>query len=82
MIENSPFMSWLYHILSVQAASRLIGSIEIVVAIGLIASLKFPKIGAFAGTAATFIFLGTLSFMFTTPGVWKTVDMVFLFYSY
>ena len=78
MVENSPLMSWLYSIFSVQGASRLIGSIEIIVAIGLIASLKFPKVGAYAGMASTFIFLGTLSFLFTTPGTWKTVDGVYI----
>ncbi|MGE9266522.1 MAG: DUF417 family protein [Verrucomicrobiales bacterium] len=74
LIANHPGMSWMYAIMSEQMTSNLIGTVEIIIAIGLIASFWKPKIGVYAAIASTFVFLGTLSFLFTTPGVWKMVD--------
>ena len=33
LIANSPFMSWMYHLISVRTASQVIGVIEIAIAI-------------------------------------------------
>jgi len=68
LVASSPFTSWLYSVTSLQGASNLIGSIEIITAIALIAGLKFARVGFVAALAAAFTFLLTLSFLFTAPG--------------
>ena len=74
LVVNHPAMSWLYNVMSVQMVSGLIGTVEIIVAIGLIIGLKQPKVGYFSGIAASIIFIATLSFLITTPNTWKVSD--------
>lgn len=76
LVSNHPAMAWLYEVMSVQAVSNLIGAVEIVVAVGLLAGLKKPLVGYWSGIAAAGIFIATLSFLLTTPGVWKVTDGV------
>jgi len=68
LVASSPFTSWLYSVTSVQGASNFIGSIEILTALGLVAGLKFARVGLLAAIAAAFTFLLTFSFLFTAPG--------------
>jgi uncharacterized membrane protein YkgB len=68
LVSNSPFMGWLYSVLSVQGVSNLIGVTEIGTGL-LIASRRFSPIASALGSAiAVGIFTTTLSFLFTTPG--------------
>jgi reactive chlorine resistance protein C len=68
-IEHSPFMSWMYALFSVRSASALLGVVEITVGV-LIATRRFlPRISGLASFAAAAMFLITLSFLVTTPGV-------------
>ncbi|OBG93605.1 hypothetical protein A5698_18070 [Mycobacterium sp. E136] len=69
LIEHSPLMSWLYDIFSVTAVAYALGTAEIVAAV-LIALRPLSARATAAGSAmAIVLFLGTLSFLFTTPGV-------------
>jgi uncharacterized membrane protein YkgB len=71
LVANSPLMSWMYSVLSVRSASALIGSAELVIA-GLIAVRPLSAPLAAAGSAlAVGMFLTTLSFMASTPGVFE-----------
>ncbi len=71
LIANSPLMSWMYSVMSVQAASMLIGTVEIIAGL-LIATRPFaPKLSAIGSIIAIGIFLITLHFLLTTPGVWQ-----------
>ncbi len=74
LILNHFAMGWMYNFLSVQMVSNIIGTIEIIVAIGLIIGLKLPRVGFYSGVAATIIFAATLSFLLTTPNTWKVSD--------
>jgi uncharacterized membrane protein YkgB len=69
LIANSPIMSWLYSIFSVRTFAAVLGSLEIVAA--LLIALRFvsPRLSALGSAMAIGLFLGTLSFLFTTPGV-------------
>jgi reactive chlorine resistance protein C len=69
LIANSPIMSWLYNILSVRTFAAVLGSLEIVAA--LLIALRFvaPRLSALGSAMGILLFLGTLSFLFTTPGV-------------
>ena len=56
--------------------SNLIGAIEIIIALLLIFSAKFAVLRKYAGIGMIITFLVTLSYLFTTPGIWKIVDGV------
>lgn len=71
-------MGWLYDVMSVQAVSNLVGLSEILVAIGILLGLKYRKVAFYSGLAASDIFLTTLSFLFSTPGVWKVTDGILI----
>ena len=68
-VSNSPLMAWTYQLLSVRGLSSMIGLSEIVIA-GLIAvrpwSASLSSLGSLMSVG---MFLTTLSFLFTTPGV-------------
>lgn len=76
LVKNSFLMSWMYKITNVQGVSNLIGSMEIITAICLLLSFFWKKAGALGGILSVITFLATLSFLFTTPGVFSTVDGV------
>lgn len=68
-IAHSPFMSWLYQLTTVQGASIAIGVVELVIA-GMIAARRFlPAVSAAGSALAIFMFLTTISFLFTTPNI-------------
>jgi hypothetical protein len=70
-VANSPLMSWAYEVMSRRAFSAVIGVVEVVVAI-LIAARPFsPRACAVGSVLAVGMFLTTLSFLITTPGVWE-----------
>lgn len=68
-VANSPFLSWFYNIMSVDAFGRLNGSIELITAALLAAKPWYPKASVVGGMFASLFFVTTLSFMITTPGV-------------
>jgi len=71
LVANSPLMSWLYDLMSVQGFSNLLGTVEITV--GLMIALRpvSAKLSAIGSLATVPMFLGTLSFIFSTPG-WES----------
>lgn len=74
LVENHFAMGWMYKFMSVQQVSNLIGVFEVVTGIGLTLSFFNKKVAMCAGLASAFIFVTTLSFLFTTPGVFKQVE--------
>ena len=71
LVANSPLMSWAYSLFSIRAFSALLGITEIVIAL-LIAAQPLSARAALVGSAsAVGMFLTTLSFLLTTPGVWE-----------
>ena len=69
LIANSPVMSWLYHILTVRALAATLGTLEIIAAVLIALRVLSPRWSAVGSAMAILLFLGTLSFLFTTPGV-------------
>ena len=69
LVANSPLMSWLYTIFSVPTFSALLGVVEISVALLIAIKPVAPKLSAIGSAAAIGLFLATISFLFTTPGV-------------
>ena len=70
-VANSPLMSWVYGLMSVQGFSAMLGVVEVASAL-LIATRPFwPRASAVGSALAVGMFLTTLSFLVTTPGVWE-----------
>jgi reactive chlorine resistance protein C len=74
LVEHSPLMSWMYSFLGVNAISRVIGVTELVIAGLILARPWSPSLSAAGSLAAVGMFLITLSFLATTPGLWQWVD--------
>ena len=71
LVANSPLMSWVYGVMSVRTFSAVLGVIEIL--LGLLIALRpvAPKLSAFGSIGAIIMFLITLTFLLSTPGVWQ-----------
>src|SRR4029079_14073351 len=70
-VANSPLMSWVYGPLSVRGFSAMLGVVELTTA-SLISVRPFsPRASALGSALAVGMFLTTLSFLLTTPGVWE-----------
>jgi uncharacterized membrane protein YkgB len=72
LIEHSPLMSWMYHVFSVSTVARGLGTMEIVAAALIALRPLSPRASAAGSALAVLLFMGTLSFLFTTPGVVAT----------
>ena len=66
-IADSPFLSWIYSVFSVQGGSQLIGVFEITAALLIAARRWSPTAAAIGSAMAIPMFLVTLTFLFTTP---------------
>jgi uncharacterized membrane protein YkgB len=70
-VTNSPLMSWVYQYMSVRGFSAMLGVVEVAIAV-LIAARPFsPRASVLGSALAVGMFLTTLSFLATTPGVWE-----------
>src|SRR5216683_5865706 len=69
LIANSPIMSWFYNILGVRSLAATLGTVEIIAAVLIALRFVSPRLSALGSAMAIILFLGTLSFLFTTPGV-------------
>jgi len=71
LVENSPLTNWALQLLGLKMLAALIGIVEIVLGL-MIATRSFaPKISALGSKGAVVVFLVTLTFLLTTPGVWE-----------
>src|SRR5919198_5537784 len=70
-VASSPLLSWVYGFMSVRGFSAVLGVVEVAIAL-LIAARPFaPRASALGSALAVGMFLTTLSFLLTTPGVWE-----------
>jgi|SRR5579864_1271993 len=68
LVAHSPFMSWMYSVLSVQKVSNIIGMMEIVIALLIALRPLSPTMSFIGSVGAIATFLLTCSFLFSTPG--------------
>ena len=69
-VAHSSLMSWVYGFMSHRGFSAVLGVVELTIAI-LIAARPFaPRATVLGSALAVGMFLTTLSFLVTTPGVW------------
>lgn len=71
LVANSPFMGWLYEVFSVTTFSSLLGVVEVATALLLVVKPWWPRVSAVGSIVAIVLFVATLSFLFTTPGVFE-----------
>lgn len=69
LIAHQPLMSWVYTVLGVRTVSSIIGVIEITAAVLIAVKPLTPRLSAVGSGVAIVLFLSTVSFLFTTPGV-------------
>lgn len=69
LVSHSPLLSWLYSVTSVQGASNIFGVTEITAGLLMGTRRWLPRVSGYASLLASGIFLVTLSFLLTTPGV-------------
>ena len=69
--SHSPLLAWAYHILDVRDFSRGLGTVEIAIALIIAAGPVWPKLSIAGSPGGIGMFLTTLSFVITTPGVWQ-----------
>jgi reactive chlorine resistance protein C len=69
LIAHSTIFSWLYSIFTVRTFAAVLGSLEIVAALLIAIRPLSPRVSVIGSAMGVLLFLGTLSFLFTTPGV-------------
>jgi uncharacterized membrane protein YkgB len=74
LVANSPLMSWLYDLFSVNAFSALLGVVEVAAAVLLAVAPWWPRISTAGSVISIGLFVATLSFMLTTPGVFEASE--------
>jgi uncharacterized membrane protein YkgB len=70
LVASSPLTSWLYNVFSVQGASNLIGTVELVTAAAILLAPLHRHIAIAGSLAAIATFTVTSSFLLTAP-VWE-----------
>ena len=69
LVASSPFMGWLYDIFSVYTFSALLGVFEVAAAVLIAIKPLSPRLSIVGSVLAIVLFLATISFLFTTPGI-------------
>src|SRR6516165_2846414 len=70
-VAHSPLMSWVYGFMSVGVFAAVLGVVEVAIALLIAARPFWPRASALGSALAAGMFLTTLSFLVTTPGVWE-----------
>jgi uncharacterized membrane protein YkgB len=69
LVGNSPLLSWVYAIFTVDTFSSLLGVLEISIGVLIAGRLLSPKLSLMGGLLSAGLFFTTLTFMFSTIGV-------------
>jgi uncharacterized membrane protein YkgB len=69
LVANSPFMGWVYDVVSVTTFSAVLGVVELTAAALIAVKPWAPRASIVGSLMAIGMFVATLSFMLTTPGV-------------
>lgn len=72
LVSSSPLLSWMYDMFSVRGFSTFLGVVEVSIALLIAGRVISPWISAAGGILSTGLFITTISFMLSTPGVFET----------
>ena len=70
-VAHSPLMRWVYGFMSHRGFSAVLGVVEVAISLLIAARPFWPRASALGSALAVGMFLTTLSFLVTTPGVWE-----------
>lgn len=70
-VSNSPLLYWVYNLMSIQGFSNVLGVVEISIGLLIAGRLFSAKLSILGGLLSAGLFITTLSFMLTTPGVFE-----------
>lgn len=71
LVTNSPLMSWAYHALGLRMLANLLGIVEIGLGLMIASRSISARVSALGSLGAVGMFLITLTFLLSTPGVWQ-----------
>ena len=71
LVGNSPLLGWVYKIFSVDIFSGLLGILEVSIGALILGRFVSPKLSILGGALSAGLFVTTVSFMFSTPGVFE-----------
>jgi uncharacterized membrane protein YkgB len=74
LVAESPLMSWLYGIFSVTTFSALLGVVEVAAAVLLAVKPWAPRLSTIGSVIAIGLFVATITFLFSTPGVFEAAQ--------
>ena len=69
LVSNSPFLGWVYQLFSAETFSSLLGVLEVSIGLLIAGRLISAKLSLIGGALSAGLFVTTMSFMFSTPGV-------------
>ncbi|RDH74122.1 DUF417 family protein [Mycolicibacterium moriokaense] len=69
LVAHSPFMGWLYSIFPEYTFSALLGVMEVSAALLLAVKPIAPRVSAVGSLLSIVLFVSTITFLFTTPGI-------------
>ncbi|WP_082570114.1 YkgB family protein [Mycobacterium sp. Root135] len=69
LVANSPLMGWVYDVVPVTTFSAVLGVVELTAAALIAVKPWAPRVSIVGSLTAVVMFVATLSFMLTTPGV-------------
>jgi uncharacterized membrane protein YkgB len=69
LISHSPLLGWLYGIFNTHTLGYALGSTEILAAVLIAFRPLWSRVSAVGSAFAVLLFCGTISFLFTTPGI-------------
>ncbi|GAB2663943.1 DUF417 family protein [Saccharopolyspora gloriosae] len=67
LVAHHPLMAWLYEIVGVRTFAGALGVVEVGTALLIATRPLWPRASAAGSALAALLFLGTLSFLLTTP---------------
>lgn len=73
LVATSPFMKWMYNVLSVQGVSNIIGVAELTAAVLIAIRPLSARLSSAGSVVAVLTFLTTLTFLFSLPGWEKSL---------
>lgn len=71
LVSNSPLLSWMYGFWDAYAFSNFLGVLELTIAALILGRIISPKLSALGGLLSMGLFVTTVSFMATVPGVFE-----------
>ena len=71
LVGNSTILGWAYNILSIRDFSTSLGFLELLIGLLIAGRIVSPKLSVIGGILSCGLFITTLSFMATTPGVFE-----------